>query len=408
LARRSGRDLGHRHRRRGDARLPARRARGPQRPPAETRPHDSCRCGHCDEPQQPEDRPVRHARLLRRGRKGGRTEAGSGQAAHRRPDRKPGHPKHRDPHLLGGGLARHGWDLLNAMTRLAVVGAGTMVTQIAQHAALHGINAVLHDQNEDQLRKARASNQGHIARRVEKGRLSEEKAREALERVRETTDLREAAREADFVIEAVFEDLDVKRSIFHDLDEFAPAHAVLASNSSTIGISKIADATRRPDRCLNMHFFYPVLVMDLVEVVRGPQTSDETMERGMALAREMGRTPVLLKKEIDGFIVNRILHAATQEAYRLLDADVASFEDIDAAIQLYMTVFGAELTHRASNEKDGLAAAFLRAGDAEVELLAPLREDTPVGKFLAKRGPGLHHIAVAVPDIDRAIADARA
>jgi len=219
------------------------------------------------------------------------------------------------------------------MTRLAVVGAGSMGAQIAQQAALHGIDAVLHDQDEDQLRKARASNQGHIARRVEKGRLSEEKAREALERVRETTDLREAAREADFVIEAVFEDLDVKRSIFHDLDEFAPAHAVLASNSSTIGISKIADATRRPDRCLNMHFFYPVLVMDLVEVVRGPQTSDETMERGMALAREMGRTPVLLKKEIDGFIVNRILHAATQEAYRLLDADVASFEDIDAAVE---------------------------------------------------------------------------
>jgi len=219
------------------------------------------------------------------------------------------------------------------MTRLAVVGAGSMGAQIAQQAALHGIDAVLHDLDEDQLRKARASNQGHIARRVEKGRLSEEKAREALERVRETTDLREAAREADFVIEAVFEDLDVKRSIFHDLDEFAPAHAVLASNSSTIGISKIADATRRPDRCLNMHFFYPVLVMDLVEVVRGPQTSDETIERGMALAREMGRTPVLLKKEIDGFIVNRILHAATQEAYRLLDADVASFEDIDAAVE---------------------------------------------------------------------------
>ena len=219
------------------------------------------------------------------------------------------------------------------MTRLAVVGAGSMGAQIAQQAALHGIDAVLHDQREDQLRKARVSNQGHIARRVEKGRLSEEKAREALERVRGTTDLREAAREADFVIEAVFEDLEVKRSIFHDLDEFAPAHAVLASNSSTIGISKIADATRRPDRCLNMHFFYPVLVMDLVEVVRGPQTSDETMERGMALAREMGRTPVRLKKEIDGFIVNRILHAATQEAYRLLDADVASFEDIDAAVE---------------------------------------------------------------------------
>ena len=83
-------------------------------------------------------------------------------------------------------------------------------------------------------------------------------------------------------------------------------------------------------------------------------------------------------------------------------------EDLDAAIKLYTTIFGAELTHRATNEKDGLAAAFLRAGEAEVELLTPLREDTPVGKFLAKRGPGLHHIAVAVPDIDKAMADARA
>ena len=83
-------------------------------------------------------------------------------------------------------------------------------------------------------------------------------------------------------------------------------------------------------------------------------------------------------------------------------------DDLDTAIQLYTTIFGAELTHRASNEKDGLEAAFLRAGDAEVELLKPLREDTPVGKFLAKRGPGLHHIAVAVPDIEQAIADARA
>jgi methylmalonyl-CoA/ethylmalonyl-CoA epimerase len=83
-------------------------------------------------------------------------------------------------------------------------------------------------------------------------------------------------------------------------------------------------------------------------------------------------------------------------------------DDLEAAIELYTTIFGAELTHRATNEKDGLAAAFLRAGEAEVELLTPLREDTPVGKFLAKRGPGLHHIAVAVPDIDKAMADARA
>ena len=219
------------------------------------------------------------------------------------------------------------------MTRLTVVGAGSMGAQIAQQAALEGIEVRLHDTTDEQLRKAEDSNRGHVMRRVEKGRLAREDAEAALGRVHTTTDLAEAARDADVVIEAVFEDLGVKRSIFAELDHVAPARAVLASNSSTMGISKIDDATSRPQQCVNMHFFYPVLVMDLVEVVRGPQTSDETVERAMRLAREMGRTPVLLNKEIDGFIVNRILHAATQEAYRLMDAGVAGFEDIDVAVE---------------------------------------------------------------------------
>jgi 3-hydroxybutyryl-CoA dehydrogenase len=217
--------------------------------------------------------------------------------------------------------------------KLAVVGAGSMGAQIAQQAALHGIDVALQDKDLAQLRKARESNAGHLAHRVEKGKLSQLDARAALDRVRATTDLGEAVGSAEFVIEAVFEDLELKRSIFAVLDATAPPDAVLASNSSTMGISKIADVTARPERCVNMHFFYPVLVMDLVEIVRGPQTSDETVERATAMARAMGRTPVLLNKEIDGFIVNRILHAATQEAYRLLDAGVASFEDIDTAVE---------------------------------------------------------------------------
>jgi 3-hydroxybutyryl-CoA dehydrogenase len=208
-----------------------------------------------------------------------------------------------------------------------------MGAQIAQQAALQGVEVRLHDQSDEQLRKAIESNGGHVARRVEKGRLSHADAEAAIGRVHSTTDLAEAVRDAGFIIEAVFEDLDVKRSIFGELDRLAPSETVLASNSSTMGISKIAGATRRPDRCVNMHFFYPVLVMDLVEVVRGPETSDETAERAMDLAREMGRTPVLINREIDGFIVNRILHAATQEAYRLLDADVATFKDIDIAVE---------------------------------------------------------------------------
>jgi len=216
---------------------------------------------------------------------------------------------------------------------LAVVGAGSMGAQIAQQAALHGIDVWLTDSSDEQLARAVESNRGHLERRVEKGKLTREDADAALARVRVTPDMAEAIGSADFVIEAVFEDLELKRSIFAELDRIAAPQAVLASNSSTMGISKIAGATQRPELCVNMHFFFPVLVMDLVEVVRGPQTSDETVGRAMAMGRDMGRTPVLLNKEIDGFIVNRILHAATQEAYRLLDAGVASFEDIDIAVE---------------------------------------------------------------------------
>jgi 3-hydroxybutyryl-CoA dehydrogenase len=217
--------------------------------------------------------------------------------------------------------------------KLAVIGAGSMGAQIAQQAALHGIDVALQDKDEVQLRKARESNQGHLARRVEKGRLSREDAEAALDRVHTTIALAGAVRDVDFVIEAVFENLELKRSIFRELDSLAPPDAALASNSSTMGISEIAGDSQRPDRCVNMHFFFPVLVMDLVEIVRGPRTSDSTVERAIELARAMGRTPVVLNKEIDGFIVNRVLHAATQEAYRLLDAGVASFEDIDTAVE---------------------------------------------------------------------------
>ena len=208
-----------------------------------------------------------------------------------------------------------------------------MGAQIAQQAALHGVDVRLHDKSSEQLAKALESNRGHVMRRVEKGKLGQDEAEAALSRVRTTTDIADAAAGADFVIEAVFEDLQLKRAVFAELDRIAKPETVLASNSSTMGISKIADVTSRPERCVNVHFFYPVLVMDLVEVVRGPQTSDGTVERAMAMVREMGRTPVLVNQEIDGFIVNRILHAATQEAYRLLDAGVASFEDIDIAVE---------------------------------------------------------------------------
>ena len=219
------------------------------------------------------------------------------------------------------------------MRRLAVVGAGSMGAQIAQQAALHGMEVRLQDVSGVQLTRGAESNRSLLQRRVEKVRMTADEMETALTRVHQTTELTEGVVEADFVIEAVVERLDAKLRVFAELGRLAPAHAILASNSSTMGISKLAPASGRPDRCCNMHFFYPPLVMELVEVVRGPETSDATVERAMAFARSIGRTPVLLHREIDGFIVNRILHMASQEAYRLLDSGVASFEDIDTAVE---------------------------------------------------------------------------
>ena len=214
-----------------------------------------------------------------------------------------------------------------------MVGAGSMGAQIAQQAALHGVEVRLQDMSTEQLQRAVDSNRGHLMRRVERGKLDQDHAEASIARVRTTDNLAEAVADAEFVIEAVFEDLTLKRAVFAELDHAAPQEAVLASNSSTMGISKIADVVARPERCVNMHFFFPVLVMDLVEVVRGPHTSEETVHSAMAMAKQMGRTAVLINKEVDGFIVNRILHAATQEAYRLFDAGVAGFEDIDIAVE---------------------------------------------------------------------------
>ncbi|MFQ5527246.1 MAG: 3-hydroxyacyl-CoA dehydrogenase family protein [Thermoanaerobaculia bacterium] len=217
---------------------------------------------------------------------------------------------------------------------LCVTGAGQMGSQIAMLGALAGIETRLHDISQDQLDGAVATNRLHIQRRVEKGKMTTDDLEAAFTRLTAGTDLAAAAEGADFVIEAVVERLDVKREVFAELDRATPAHAVLATNSSYLMSSEIADATSRPDKVCNMHFFFPPLVMRLVEVVRGEKTSNETLEAAADLAQRMGKQAVLLHKEMPGFLVNRILRAISNEAYCLLENGVASFEDIDSACRL--------------------------------------------------------------------------
>ncbi len=223
---------------------------------------------------------------------------------------------------------------MNELKSVLVVGAGTMGSQIALQTAMSGrYDVTLVDSADGQLERARAQNRKLLDRSVEKGRVTQEAAGEALARIADRDDLRAAAGSADLVIEAVIEDFAAKKSVFSVLGEHAKKEAILASNSSTIAISRLAGFTGRPEQCCNMHFFHPVTVMQLCEVVRGPKTSDQTVETAMEFVRSIGRTPVLLQKEIWGFIVNRILFAASEEAMHLLKGGYASAQDIDIAVQ---------------------------------------------------------------------------
>jgi 3-hydroxybutyryl-CoA dehydrogenase len=209
-----------------------------------------------------------------------------------------------------------------------------MGSQIALQTAYSGhYDVALVDSDPGQLEKARAQNEKLVARGLEKGRLTPEQAKAALERIQSSSDLAAALEGSGLVIEAVFEDLEVKRAVWRALNESAPRDAVLATNSSSIAISRLASETDRPQLCCNMHFFHPVTVMELCEVVRGPETSEETVATAVEFVRSIGRVPVVINKEVHGFIVNRILFAAALEAFNLLEGGYASVEDIDTAVK---------------------------------------------------------------------------
>lgn len=222
---------------------------------------------------------------------------------------------------------------VNTVKTICVVGAGNMGHQIALQAALTGFTTYCTDVSEITLAKARDFAANYLAERVKKGKMTQETADEVQARIKFTDSLEEAAANADMVIEAIVEILDIKRDLFSRLDKICPAHTIFATNSSYIVSSRIADATARPEKVLNVHFFNPALVMKLVEVVKGPHVADETVDTVFEVSRQLGKTPVLIKKEIYGFVVNRIFSALTKEACYLLDQDVASIEDIDIAVK---------------------------------------------------------------------------
>ncbi|CAM3623930.1 3-hydroxyacyl-CoA dehydrogenase family protein [Micrococcus flavus] len=214
---------------------------------------------------------------------------------------------------------------------VVVLGAGTMGSQIAAVCALAGYGTSLVDISQDQLDRARTQLEQRLSRDVEKDRRTREDVDAAWDRLTLTTDRDAAAATADLVIEAAVEDLSVKRTIFSELDAVCPGHTLLVTNSSNIVSSRVADATARPDRVCNLHFFNPALVMACVEVVPHSGTAPETVDRMVSFVESLGKTPVRLKQEIPGFVANRLLGALRREALELYEAGIADFQDIDVA-----------------------------------------------------------------------------
>ncbi|HEV8045756.1 MAG TPA: 3-hydroxyacyl-CoA dehydrogenase NAD-binding domain-containing protein [Rubrobacter sp.] len=217
------------------------------------------------------------------------------------------------------------------MVDIAVVGAGTMGAGIAESAALAGLSAVMLDLREEALDRGRETIEKDLERRVKKGRLSDEERQEVLGRVSATTSL-EACADAPVVVEAVVEEVEVKRKVFGDLEGLVASEAVLATNTSSLSVAGIAAGTQRPGRVVGMHFFNPVPAMRLVEVVTGPSTDPAAVRRVEEVAERLGKTPIRVS-DTPGFVVNRVARPFYLEALRLVEAG-GEPERIDAAIRV--------------------------------------------------------------------------
>jgi 3-hydroxybutyryl-CoA dehydrogenase len=217
--------------------------------------------------------------------------------------------------------------------QIAVIGSGTMGRGIAYLAALAGYETLIHDADVDALDAAREKIASILRKGVEKGKVAEDVAKAALERLQIVPDLEPAVRAADLIIEAVPEELELKREIFSQSDVFCPEHTILASNTSSISITTLAGSVERRDRFVGLHFFNPPHMMSLVEIVRGERTSDETIDAVREVTEKMKKTSIVVR-DTPGFATSRLGVAIGLEAIRMFEDGVASAEDIDRAMEL--------------------------------------------------------------------------
>jgi 3-hydroxybutyryl-CoA dehydrogenase len=277
--------------------------------------------------------------------------------------------------------------------QVAVIGAGLMGGGIAQVAAVAGYDVVLRDVTPEALARGLGTIRSSYAKFVEKGRMEADAAEAALARITTTTEL-DAVADADLVIEAVFEKLEVKAEVFRELDRLCKDGAVLASNTSAIPITSIAATTSRPESVVGTHFFSPVPMMKLCEVVRGYKTSDESIAAARAFAEAVGKTVVVVNRDVAGFVTTRLISALAMEAVRLLESGVASAEDIDTACRLgFGHAMGPLETIDLTGVDIMLNAASNVYADTQDETFAPpelLRRMVAAGDLGRKTGRGFY------------------
>jgi 3-hydroxybutyryl-CoA dehydrogenase len=276
---------------------------------------------------------------------------------------------------------------------LAVIGAGLMGSGIAQVAAAAGWRVTLQDVDDAAVGRGLDAVRASLERFAAKGQLLAEEVETTLRRIEPSTDLASAA-EADVVVEAVFERLDVKRDVFRELDRVCRPDAVLATNTSAIPITQIAAATERPERVVGTHFFSPVPMMRLCELVRGHRTSDETLATARAFAEEVGKTCIVVNRDIAGFVTTRLIAALVVEAVRLVESGVVSPEDLDVACQLG---FGHRMGPLATTDLTGVDVLlhatrniYTDTGDAKFFPPELLQRMVAAGELGRKTGRGFH------------------
>jgi 3-hydroxybutyryl-CoA dehydrogenase len=216
--------------------------------------------------------------------------------------------------------------------KIGVLGAGAMGSGIAQVCAQTGYDVVMRDIADEFVQRGLKGIEGFLAKSVEKGKITDDDKKKTIGRIKGTTKL-DDLKDVDIVIEAVLENLELKKQVFQEMEKLTRPEVILATNTSSMSITAIGAAVKRSDKVVGLHFFNPVPLMRLVEIIRGINTSDETVKVAWGLAEKLGKLPVLVKKDSPGFIVNRLMLIQMMEAIRVYEEGIASIEDIDKAVK---------------------------------------------------------------------------